>query len=92
LAPGRRLDLAPVATLAGAVASIAAFAHNTFQAPLLGHAQQRQAVEAKLHSSGGLVVRRSQDPREVILEYEVHGRIVATGVPYDNRFISVSIL
>jgi hypothetical protein len=34
LAPGRRLDLAPVATLAGAVGSFAAFAHNTFQAPL----------------------------------------------------------
>jgi uncharacterized protein len=43
----------------------------------------------KLHSSGGLVVHRSQDRRVVILEYEVHGKIVATGVPYDNRFISV---
>jgi len=42
-----------------------------------------------LHSSGGLVVHRSQDPRVVILEYEVHGKVVATGVPYDNRFISV---
>jgi ketosteroid isomerase-like protein len=43
----------------------------------------------RLHASGGLVVHRSQDPRVVILEYEVHGKIVATGVPYDNRFISV---
>jgi uncharacterized protein len=43
----------------------------------------------KLHSSGGLVVHRSQDRRVVILEYEVHGKIVATGAPYDNRFISV---
>ena len=43
----------------------------------------------RLHSTGGLVVHRSQNPRVVILEYEVHGRIVATGVPYDNRFISV---
>jgi hypothetical protein len=25
----------------------------------------------------------------VILEYAVHGKIVATGVPYDNRLISV---
>jgi len=25
----------------------------------------------------------------VILEYEVHGNVVATGVSYDNRFISV---
>jgi uncharacterized protein len=43
----------------------------------------------KLHSSGGLVGHRSQDRRVVILEYEVHGKIVATGAPYDNRFISV---
>src|SRR5262245_29540296 len=46
-------------------------------------------VSIRLHSSDGLVVHRSQIPRVVILEYEVHGRIVATGVPYDNRFISV---
>jgi ketosteroid isomerase-like protein len=43
----------------------------------------------RLHSSDGLVVHRSQDPRVVILEYEVHGKAVATGVPYDNRFVSV---
>jgi ketosteroid isomerase-like protein len=43
----------------------------------------------RLHKSGGLVVHRSQDPRIVILEYEVHGKIVATGAPYDNRLISV---
>ena len=42
-----------------------------------------------LQSSGGLVVHRSQDPRVVILEYEVHGKIVATGLRYDNHFISV---
>jgi ketosteroid isomerase-like protein len=43
----------------------------------------------KLHASDGLVVHRSQDPRVTILEYEVHGKVVATGAPYDNRFISV---
>jgi ketosteroid isomerase-like protein len=43
----------------------------------------------KLESSDGLAVHRLQDPRGVILEYEVHGKTVATGVPYDNRFISV---
>jgi uncharacterized protein len=43
----------------------------------------------RLHASGELVVHRSVDPRVVILEYEVHGTIVATGTPYDNRFISV---
>jgi ketosteroid isomerase-like protein len=43
----------------------------------------------KLYSADGLVVHRSQDSRVVILEYEVHGKILATGVSYDNRFISV---
>jgi ketosteroid isomerase-like protein len=43
----------------------------------------------KLHSADGLVTHRSQDPRVAILEYEVHGKIVATGAPYSNRFISV---
>ena len=43
----------------------------------------------KLHSGDALVVHRSQDRRVVILEYEVHGKILSTGVPYDNRLISV---
>jgi uncharacterized protein len=43
----------------------------------------------KLHSGDRLVVHRSQDTRVVILEYEVHGRILASGAPYDNRLISV---
>ena len=43
----------------------------------------------KLHSADALVVHRSQDNRVVILEYEVHGKIVSTGAAYDNRFISV---
>jgi uncharacterized protein len=43
----------------------------------------------KLHSGDGLVVHRSQDTRVVILEYEVHGRILSSGAGYDNRFISV---
>ena len=43
----------------------------------------------KLHSGDALVVHRSQDPRVVILEYEVHGKILSSGAPYDNRFISV---
>ena len=47
-----------------------------------------------LHSGDGLVVHRSvappgQDSRVVILEYEVHGKILRTGTPYDNRLISV---
>ena len=43
----------------------------------------------KLHSAGALVVHRSKDRRVVILEYEVHGKILSSGAPYDNRFISV---
>ena len=43
----------------------------------------------KLHSGDALVVHRSQDSRVVILEYEVHGKILASGTPYDNRLISV---
>jgi ketosteroid isomerase-like protein len=43
----------------------------------------------ELHSGDALVVHRSQDSRVVILEYEVHGRILSSGAPYDNRLISV---
>ena len=46
----------------------------------------------KLHSSDGLVVHHSQDSRVVILEYEVHGKILSTGVSYDNRLISVIMI
>jgi ketosteroid isomerase-like protein len=42
-----------------------------------------------LHGADELFVHRSQDPRVVIIEYDVHGKIVATGSSYDNRFISV---
>jgi len=42
-----------------------------------------------LHSGDALVAHRSQDSRVVILEYEVHGRILSSGAGYDNRFISV---
>jgi ketosteroid isomerase-like protein len=43
----------------------------------------------KLHSGDTLVVHRSQDSRVVILEYEVHGKVLSGGGRYDNRFISV---
>ena len=45
-----------------------------------------------LHGADELVVHRSQDPRVVIIEYNVHGKTVATGSSYDNRFISVGLL
>jgi uncharacterized protein len=43
----------------------------------------------KLHSSNALVVHRTQNSRVVILEYEVHGVILSSAAPYDNRLISV---
>jgi ketosteroid isomerase-like protein len=43
----------------------------------------------KLHSGDALVVHRSEDSRVVILEYEVHGKFLSSGAPYDNRLISV---
>jgi ketosteroid isomerase-like protein len=43
----------------------------------------------KIHSGNSLVVHRSEDSRVVILEYEVHGKILSSSVPYDNRLISV---
>ena len=43
----------------------------------------------KLHSGDALVVHHSRDSRVVILEYEVHGKILSSGALYDNRLISV---
>lgn len=42
-----------------------------------------------LHSGDALIVHRSQDPRVLIIEYEVRGKKISTGNTYDNRFISV---
>jgi ketosteroid isomerase-like protein len=42
-----------------------------------------------LDGADALLVHRSQDARVVILEYEVHGKIIGSGASYDNRFISV---
>lgn len=43
----------------------------------------------RLQSGDGLILHRSQDSRVVILEYEVHGRILSSGARYNNRLISV---
>src|ERR1700733_10901303 len=43
----------------------------------------------KLNSGDALVVHPSRDRRVGILEYEVHGTILSSGAPYDNRLISV---
>src|SRR5271163_5280634 len=36
-----------------------------------------------LHGADALVIHRSQNPGVVIIEYDVHGKIVATGASYD---------
>jgi len=43
----------------------------------------------KLRSADKLIVNRADNSRVVVIEYEVHGMILATGVKYDNRFCSI---
>jgi ketosteroid isomerase-like protein len=43
----------------------------------------------ELHRGDSLVVHPARDARVVILEYEVHGKILRTGASYDNRFVSI---
>lgn len=42
-----------------------------------------------LQSADRLIVHRTDDGRVVVIEYDVHGTILATGVQYDNRFCSI---
>lgn len=42
-----------------------------------------------LQSADELVVHTTDDGHVVVIEYEVHGTVVATGVKYDNRFCSI---
>ncbi len=42
-----------------------------------------------LQSADKLVVHKTDDGRVVVIEYEVHGTILATGMKYDNRFCSI---
>lgn len=52
--------------------------------------QFRGYVEAvQLRAADHLVVHRADGGRVVVIEYEVHGTILATGVAYDNRFCSI---
>jgi uncharacterized protein len=43
----------------------------------------------ELASADKLIVHNADDGRVVVIEYEVHGTILATGVKYDNRFCSI---
>lgn len=42
-----------------------------------------------LRSADELVTHVANDGRVVIIEYEVHGTVVATSAKYDNRFCSI---
>ncbi|WP_326834339.1 nuclear transport factor 2 family protein [Amycolatopsis rhabdoformis] len=42
-----------------------------------------------LESADDLAVYHDQEKSVVVLEYTVHGRLVATGGPYQNRFVSI---
>ena len=46
----------------------------------------------RLDRGDSLAVHPSGDGRVVTLEYEVHGRVLATGVAYDNRFVSIATI
>jgi len=48
--------------------------------------------QIELHSADRLIVHKADDSRVVVIEYEVHGTILATDVRYNNRFCSVMIL
>ena len=42
-----------------------------------------------LQFADNLITRKTDDGRVFIIEYEVHGTILTTGVKYDNRFCSI---
>ena len=43
----------------------------------------------ELRSADRLIVHTADEARVVVMEYEVHGSILASGVRYDNRFCSI---
>jgi ketosteroid isomerase-like protein len=46
----------------------------------------------ELQSADKLIVHQADNGRAVIIEYEVHGTILATGAKYDNRFASIIMI
>ena len=42
-----------------------------------------------LQAADNLVAHKTDDGRVVVIEYEVHGTILATGVKHNNRFCSI---
>lgn len=46
----------------------------------------------KLQSADKLIVHKADNGRVVVIEYEVHGTVLESGVQYDNRFCSIITL
>jgi len=42
-----------------------------------------------LRSANELILHKTDNGRVVVIEYEVHGTVLATGAKYDNRFCSI---
>jgi ketosteroid isomerase-like protein len=42
-----------------------------------------------LYRGDELVVHRRDDGRVIVIEYEVHGRVVGSAAAYENRFVSI---
>jgi uncharacterized protein len=43
----------------------------------------------KLQSADHLIVHKADNERTLVIEYEVHGTVLATDVKYNNRFCSI---
>jgi ketosteroid isomerase-like protein len=43
----------------------------------------------ELQSADRLIIHKTDNDRVVVIEYEVHGTILPTGVKYNNRFCSI---
>jgi ketosteroid isomerase-like protein len=46
----------------------------------------------RLDRGDGLMAHPSDNGRVVTIEYEVHGKVLANGAAYDNRFVSVATI
>ena len=46
----------------------------------------------RLDRGDSLIVHPSDNGRVVTLEYQVHGKVLATGATYDNRFVSIATI
>ena len=43
----------------------------------------------ELHSADNLIIHKTDNGHVIVIEYDVHGTILATGARYNNRFCSI---